>query len=81
MKWFKVLRVLIAVVLLTFGAAQAFANHGYQFERDYYTDATYTEVCGGALVFCDGGTYWGCYDSPYYIEWPFGETCESHQPW
>jgi hypothetical protein len=67
MKWIKAVRIMVALALLSLGTVQLIASRTDQYERYYYTDATYSEECGGALVFCDGATWWGCYNSPYYI--------------
>jgi len=67
MKWIKAVRVIVALALLSLGTMQLVASGTQQYERYYYTDATYSEECGQALVFCDGATYSGCYWSPYYL--------------
>ena len=67
MKWIKAVRVVVALALLSVGTVQLIASRTDQYERYYYTDATFSEECGQALVFCDGATYYGCYNSPYYL--------------
>lgn len=67
MKWIKAVRVSLALALLSIGTVQLSAARTSQYERHYFTDASFSEQCGGALVFCDGAEYWGCYDSPYYV--------------
>ena len=67
MRSIKAVRVIIALALLSVGTTQLMAGGTRQYERYYYTDATYSTECGQALVFCDGATYCGCYNSPYYV--------------
>jgi hypothetical protein len=45
----------IAAASLVTGHAVGIAPYGY--EKDYYSDASETDVVGGETRFCSGGTY------------------------
>jgi len=67
MQRIKAVRVIVALALLSLGTVPLGASGTQQYERYFFTDASYSQECGGALVFCDGAQYWGCYNSPYYV--------------
>ena len=58
-------RIALAVVLLCTGLYNLAASPPYEYDRQYYTDATKTVECGYKLVFCDYSYATGCRTAYY----------------
>jgi hypothetical protein len=68
----KNIRVLSLLVLLLLGATSLISGPRYSSSFEYYTDATYTEMCGWKYVACSYIHREGCV-TEFVIVYPEGE--------
>ena len=67
------IRVLLLLGLLLVGGTSLIAAPDHEVYWEYYTDNTYSVLCGERWVLCTGIYSWGCRTS-YYIVWD-GDDC------
>ena len=67
------IRVLVLLALLAMGGASLFALPDHEVYIEYYTDATYTVLCGERWVTCSGIYSSGC-RTAYYVAYD-GDDC------
>lgn len=69
----KRIRIALLLVLLLAGTTSLLANPDYEVYVTYYTDATYTTMCGYKWALCWGIVHNGCV-TPYWTE-EYGPAC------
>jgi hypothetical protein len=74
------IRLFLLVAFLLVGTTSMLSGPRYETEFEYYTDATYTEVCGWKYVMCDGIYREGC-QTEWYVTYPLGECPDYDWPW
>ena len=62
------IRVLMLLALLVLGATSLVAAPDHEIYIEYYTDGTYTDLCGERYILCTGIYQWGC-RTAYYLVW------------
>ena len=67
------IRVLVLLALLAIGGASLFAMPDHEVFFEYYTDNTYSELCGEKWVLCYVIYGYGC-RTPYVIVYD-GDDC------
>jgi hypothetical protein len=67
------IRVFLLLALLLAGGGSLVALPPHEAYWEYYTNATYTELCGERWMTCWGIQSWGCRTN-YYIYWQ-GDDC------
>lgn len=65
------IRVFMLLALLLVGGVSLLALPPNEVNWEYYTDSSFSTLCGERILFCGGYTWsWGCRTS-YYYTWSY----------
>jgi hypothetical protein len=65
------IRIWVLLALLVVGATSLFALPPNEVTWEYYSDSSFSTLCGEKILFCSGYVWkWGCQTS-YYYTWSY----------